>query len=407
LHKIYKKDSNGGITMEDKVTQQVKEALLKLQDFYLKKDLSKLDSFINDRFISSEDLSLIGTGFKDWYFGQDGVKEAIRTHLENEEEYLNNIEFDMDSCVITTKGNAVMVAAIGRSRQYLPKYKLQERLKEDIKIRLAEEVPSKEELMKISIDISRILFDIYKGEKYIWPFRFTAMLINENDKWLFKHIKFSFGSGNFWETRFTTEDFDRSLVSIPIKNNLCEETKEIIKVLEKYQEGYRNRDLSVLDSYSEEVFSNDDQSLVFGTDGGEYFRGRNAAKEITGLDWQWWGDFDLNINEAYISVYEDMAWVSSKAILRKDHSVERVYKSLKQLYVDYLPTTNITAEEILLKMLWRTTRRLYEGELGDVYIAPMRFVGVMIKDNGKWRFQHLHFSDNVDGMPEERVYEDS
>jgi hypothetical protein len=389
--------------MGDKVIRQVKESLLKLQDFYYEKDLSRLNDYINESFVSSEDVSLIGTGFKDWYFGLDEVRAAVKNHIENEEEYLNNIEFDMDSCVVTVKENTAMLVAIGKSMQYIPKEKLQERLKEDIKNRFNEEIPSKEELMKISIDISRILFDIYKGDKYIWPFRFTAMLVNENDKWMFKHIKFSFGSGNFWETRFSSEDFDRSLVSIPRKNNVNEEIKEIVKVLEKYQEGYKKRDLSILDSYSEEVFANDEQSLVFGTDGGEYFRGKNAAKEITGLDWQWWGNFDLNIDEAYISVHEDMAWVSSKAILRKDHSIETVYKSLKELYVDYLPTTNITTEETLLKMLWRTTRRLYEAELGEVYIAPMRFVGVMIKNDGKWRFQHLHFSDNVDGMPEERV----
>jgi hypothetical protein len=389
--------------MRDKVTQQVKESLLKLQDFYYEKDLSRLNDFINESFVSSEDVSLIGTGFKDWYFGLDEVRVAVKNHIENEEEYLNNIEFDMDSCVVTVKENTAMLVAIGKSMQYIPKEKLQERLKEDIKNRFTEEVPSKEELMKISIVISRILFDIYKGDKYIWPFRFTAMLVNEKDRWLFKHIKFSFGSGNFWETRFTSEDFDRSLISMPRKNDSKEETKEIVKVLEKYQEGYKKRDLSILDSYSEEVFANDEQSLVFGTDGGEYFRGKNAAKEITGLDWQWWGDFDLNIDKAYISVHENMAWVSSKAILRKDHSIETVYKSLKELYVDYLPTTNITTEETLLKMLWRTTRRLYEAELGEVYIAPMRFVGVMVKNDGKWRFQHLHFSDNVDGMPEERV----
>lgn len=389
--------------MGENIIQEVKEALLKLQDFYFNKDLNSLDNFIKESFVCSKDVSFIGTGIKDWYFGFEGIKEVLRLHLENEQEYLNNIEFDLDSCIVTVKENTALVASTGKSMQYLPEYKLHERLKEDIRNRFTDEVPSKEELMQMSIDISRVLFDIYKGDKYIWPFRFTAMLVNEEGKWLFKHIKFSFGGGNFWESRFTSEDFDKDLVSMSRKNNIDEEAKEIIKVLEKYQEGYAKRDLSILDTYCEEVFTNDDQSIVFGTDGGEYFKGKDAAKEITGSDWQWWGDFDLNIKEAYISVYGDMAWVSSKAILRKDHSAERVYNSLKQLYVDYLPTQNISTEETLLKMLWRTTKRLYEAERGDVYIIPMRFAGVMLKKDGKWRFQHLHFSDNVDGMPEERV----
>jgi hypothetical protein len=35
----------------------------------------------------------------------------------------------------------------------------------------------------------------------------------------------------------------------------------------------------------------------------------------------------------------------------------------------------------------------------------MKFSGVLIKTDNTWRFQHMHFTDNIDEMPEERIIE--
>jgi hypothetical protein len=56
-----------------------------------------------------------------------------------------------------------------------------------------------------------------------------------------------------------------------------------------------------------------------------------------------------------------------------------------------------------MTMLWKTTKRLYDAEHGGRYIAPMKFAGVLVKKDNKWRFQHMHFSDNIDEMPEPRT----
>jgi hypothetical protein len=54
-------------------------------------------------------------------------------------------------------------------------------------------------------------------------------------------------------------------------------------------------------------------------------------------------------------------------------------------------------------MLWKTTNRLYDAEFGSIYNVPMKFTGVLIKKDNKWRILHMHFSDYIDGMPEERL----
>ncbi len=54
-------------------------------------------------------------------------------------------------------------------------------------------------------------------------------------------------------------------------------------------------------------------------------------------------------------------------------------------------------------MLWKINYRLYDAERGKVYLVPMKFTAILVKEKENWKFQHIHFSDIVDEMPKERI----
>jgi hypothetical protein len=381
---------------------QIKKVLLKFQEGYSKKALDKLNEFIDELFVMDEDISFASSGVNDWYFGIDGVKEILKSHWTNEEKFMSNIELDIDNSQITIDENTALVTLKGNSKQKLEENKLHRRVIEQIKNRLNEQPTTPEELMKNSIDISRVLFEANLGENFIWPFRFTSVLVCRNSRWFFKHVKISFGAGNGYETRIIDEDFDKSYITLSAKNKASVDTEEIVKVLEKLQEAYKKRNITLAEQYAGEIFTNSEDMLIYGTDEGENFYGADAGRRLMELDWTYWGNFDLNIHETFISVLDNMAWVSSKALLRMMKDPQTSYDSLKNLFLNYLLPSDKSTKEILLTMLWKTSKRVYEAQRGYVYIVPMKFSGVLIKKDGRWRFQHMHFSDNIDGMPEER-----
>ncbi|MDF2673438.1 MAG: hypothetical protein K0R09_1703 [Clostridiales bacterium] len=257
--------------------------------------------------------------------------------------------------------------------------------------------------MNVSQQIARTFYEVNLGEDFIWPFRITFMLVNSNSKWMFKHVHLSFGSNNGWEAWLMDENIDNEYKILPVKSKEDKDVNEIRRVLFSIQEGYNNRDVEVLEDFANEVFTRSENSFIFGADEGENFTGPNAGKELCKGDWMYWGDFDINANNAYISIHDSMAFVYSKAFLREPKDRQRTYNSLGDLFHNYLLPSEDSSKGKLLKMLWKTTNRVHYAESNGIFIVPMKFSGVLIKTDNEWKFQHMHFSDNIDEMPEERI----
>lgn len=382
----------------------IKLFLLKFQEQYSQKNIKNLDNLINEFFIDEDDTSMIGSGEKDLFYGINAIKDAIESYWINESKYLSNIELNIDNSKITIEDNCAVAALCGKSIMIIEKEKMYEEMTNKILNNLNESNVSKVELMKISHEISRILYEVSRSNEYIWPFRVSAMLIYDQKSWKFKHINISFGACNGWESWLNSENIDKKHTTIPVKFKSNPEEADVMNTLFKLQDGYINRDIGSIKSLTEDIFVNTKDAFIFGTDEGENFEGNSAASDLLESDFKYWGNFDLNAENAFISINNNMAWVFSKAFLRDDMKSQDTLDSLGDLYHNYIAPSNKSSEEKLLSMLWKTNKRLYDTEFGEIYIVPMKFTAVLIKKNNKWHFLHMHFSDNIDGMPEERLF---
>lgn len=127
--------------------------------------------------------------------------------------------------------------------------------------------------------------------------------------------------------------------------------KEIIGQLNKFQNGYINRDTSQVVTFMESLYSRENV-LILGTSPGEVFSGYDRANRLVRTDWESWGDCRFMIDSANISAAGDVAWFATKG------------------YVEF--------------------------DLSKLLVLPLRLTGVMVKEDQVWKFRQQQFQFDID-----------
>lgn len=379
---------------------EVKEVLENFQKLYTEKDMSLMENFVNEAFSLKHGLTVLGSGINQWCFNTDDIKALIESQWADENNYWREIDFKFEKARIFADRNVAWVVSIGNIRNTLSEDEQIEQTINKVKDILEREEKSKENALDAVRKIAGTLKEIDKGENYVWPFRFTCVLIRENDTWKFHQMQFSLDSES-WPFRFTDDNYDKSVFEMS-KANSNEEIEEIRKVLQAFQTGYTKRDLDYIDEYMKNVFLFDEDLVVIGTDAEELCIGIDAARGIVESDWKYWGNFKLNVEEAIICVNGDAAYFTTKAILNRIVSNETILQWISNS-AKYTFKSEGTPKQKLMQALCDTLDFLYENEKGETFITPMRFSGVLVKKDGRWLIQHAQYSDYADGMPGVRI----
>jgi len=126
---------------------------------------------------------------------------------------------------------------------------------------------------------------------------------------------------------------------------------EIIDQLNKFQDGYTNRDIAQLEPFMEQLFSQENV-LVLGTMPNEILIGQEKVSRLVRSDWKTWGDCTFLMNNAHISTSGNVAWISTIG------------------YVDM--------------------------DLSPLLILPLRLSAVMVREVDIWKFQYMQFQFDLD-----------
>lgn len=146
--------------------------------------------------------------------------------------------------------------------------------------------------------------------------------------------------------------YDSKDTFIYAKGNASEDVRsEIIRQLHKFQDGYTQRDTSLLEPFMEGLFSQDN-ILILGTQPGEILKNYERAKFLVSSDWRTWGDCRFLMDYAHISTVGNVAWISTIGYVRFD--------------------------------------------LSRFLVLPLRLSAVMVNENDAWKFQHMQFQFDLD-----------
>lgn len=382
--------------------KEVKKVLEDFQELYKNKDISKVDNYVDEEFSSREGLAVIGSSRGQWCFNTEDIKTLIKSHFASENNYWKDINFKFQEAKIFADENVAWVVSIGVIKNTITEDEYIENTIKKVKELLDREDRSKVDALKAASQMANTLRQIEKGENYIWPVRFTCVLIKENDTWKFHQMQFSFDSET-WPDRLDDETYIKSIFEMPEVNSKAK-YGEVRNTLQILQDGYIKRDVSFVDEYMKEVFLLNEDLIVIGTDADELCLGVDAARGIVESDWKYWGDFKFNVDNALISVNGDVAYFTTKAFLERNITDKTMLG-----WVSSSNKYTFSSEEVpkhkLLEALNDTIGYMYEMEKGESFIVPMRFSGVLVKKDGKWLVQHLQYSDYNEGMPEVRKFE--
>lgn len=382
--------------------EEVKKVLGDFQELYKNKDISKVDNYVDEEFSSREGLAVLGSSMGQWCFNTEDIKRLIKSHLANENNYWKDVNFKFQEANIFADENVAWVVSLGVIRNTITEDEYIENTINKVKELLDREDRSKVDALKAASQMAKTLRQIEKGENYIWPVRFTCVLIKENETWKFHQMQFSFDSES-WPDRLDDETYIKSIFEMPEVNSKAK-YEEVRNTLQILQDGYIKRDVSYVDDYMKEVFLLSEDLIVIGTDADELCLGVDAARGIVESDWKYWGDFKFNVDNALISVNGDVAYFTTKAFLERNITDKTMLG-----WVNSSNKYTFSSEEMpkhkLLEALTGTIGFICEIEKGETFIVPMRFSGVLVKKDGKWVVQHLQYSDYNEGMPEVRKFE--
>ena len=176
---------------EPAVIKEIRNVLKQFQDGYKERDLEKLDEFVS-LFVQSDDIELIGIGaFErggiEWFEGVNKVREIIQSDWE----YWGDVEIDVAGAKITAKGDTAWLTVAGTLEQTDTFDKAMPQYLEQMKDLLEGKRDPDEKLMEATHFGMRRMRERFKGVGHKWPFVISAVMVNEDSRWLFHTIHWS------------------------------------------------------------------------------------------------------------------------------------------------------------------------------------------------------------------------
>jgi hypothetical protein len=180
--------------------------------------------------------------------------------------------------------------------------------------------------------------------------------------------------------------------------------QEIFSLLQKFQEGYTNRDLKQVDAFME-LFTTDAE--VIGTNGvkpgsNEWYTSREGARELVHDDWEGWGDLRLGLDTTSIQVRGDVGWIAASATVTKTIGAEN-YASYLEFIKNYIDTSPLPAEQKLHFILRGGTNTIYEIRRGEKFVWALRLTAVVVHEPEGWKFSQMNFSFPTVFFPDVRI----
>jgi hypothetical protein len=163
------------------------EILLLIKDFnnqYLDGNID-INKIANKYFAINNPL-IINTD-KTIYSNQKEIMKLIENHRACYDE----MTLDYENCLVNSNEDVVWVVSHGTMKKVISESSSFVNAINTIENIFTTDLDDKDKLFNIRRKIAGTFKENAKGEEYIWPFRFEAVIIREKDNFVFKYLQFS------------------------------------------------------------------------------------------------------------------------------------------------------------------------------------------------------------------------
>lgn len=181
----------------------VRRTFQQYQDYYTARDPANLAACM-ELFTREHDVEVVGTGAitpgtDEWCDTHDLARELTAGDWEG----WGDVRFDVDGAVIHTLGDVAWLTATATVTTVYP---VEDNLRDAVargQRVLAEEGDDEGRLKNMLMWATAALAEAHRGDTYIWPIRFSAVLAREGGEWRFRQAHFSFPTTRFPDERWT------------------------------------------------------------------------------------------------------------------------------------------------------------------------------------------------------------
>lgn len=180
-------------------SDEIRLLLQAFQDGYIRRDVSQADAFME---LFTDDAEVIGTngvrpGMDEWYMDRASARELVAGDWEG----WGDLRLDLDSMSIHDRGDVGWVAASATVTQIIGEENYASYL-EFVKEYLDRPgVSAEQKLLYILRGGTNTVYELRRGEKFVWALRFTAVVVREAAGWKFAQMNFSFPTVYFPDVR--------------------------------------------------------------------------------------------------------------------------------------------------------------------------------------------------------------
>ena len=131
--------------------------------------------------------SLIVNTDKSVYSNQVEIKKLVENHRTCYDE----MKLDYENCLINSNEQVAWIVTHGTMRKVMSEECAFENAVDMIKNIFTSDLSDKDKLFNVRRRISDTFKENARGEEYVWPFRFEAVLIREKENFVLKYLQFS------------------------------------------------------------------------------------------------------------------------------------------------------------------------------------------------------------------------
>lgn len=179
--------------------QEISALLHAFQEGYLHRDLTQVDTFME---LFTPEAEVIGTnglrpGVDEWYTNRETARELVAGDWEG----WGDLRLDMDAASIQVRGDVGWIAVPATVSQTIGAENYDSFLTFVKNFLDTSDLPAEQKLHYILRGGTNTVYELRRGEKFVWALRLTAVVVRAGERWQFAQMNFSFPTIYFPDVR--------------------------------------------------------------------------------------------------------------------------------------------------------------------------------------------------------------
>ncbi len=179
--------------------EQIRSLLERFQAGYTARDVAVVEPFME---LFTPDAEVIGTngtapGNGEWFLG----REAARALVQGDWESWGDLRLDLNAASVHARGDVGWIAVTGTVTHTIGPEEYEAYLAYVQQYIAESPLPAEEKLRYILRGATNTLYELSRGERFVWPLRLTATVVRDEGNWRFCQMCFSFPTTYFPDER--------------------------------------------------------------------------------------------------------------------------------------------------------------------------------------------------------------